>query len=211
MFQIKRPPHFSNLKRRLPHWGRPNKAVFYFIGSTFFLNTLILSPFIYFTNQNFNFFQNLAIDTSPTLLTHLEREQTWFNIIAIALLFAINISNWRFAMKLLRNYKGQIFALDRHLKHLIRGEWFVPPLRVRRTDDFKEVVEQYGYFYKSIQAITKAEIQILEQMKIDPSERDSFLLWRTLLNQKKARLGFEDIGRENARAAELGVHWKKAL
>lgn len=211
MFHLRRPPQKSSSNRKPPSWGKANNAVIHFFAATVLLNIFIFGPFIYITNENFNFFQSLSIESSPTLLTHLEREQRWFNLIAIGLLVAIGFSNWRFGMKLLRNFRGQMFALDRHLKHLVRGEWFVPPLRVRKDDDFKDVVEQYSYFYKSIQAITKTEIQTLEQMNIDPSQRETYLLWKNLINQKKARLGYEEISKENSRAAELAQHWKKVI
>lgn len=211
MIHQRRPPQSRYFKRHFPNWGAPNKAVYHFFISTLFLNTLIFGPFIYLINQNFNFFQGLAIDSSPTLLTHLDREQTWFNILSFTLLVIFAVTNWWFAMKILRNFRGQMHALDRHLRHLIRGEWFTPPLKVRKNDDFKDVVEQYGYFYKSLQAMTKAEVHLLEKMKIDPSQRETYTIWKTLLQQKKARLGHEEIMSENARAAEFSHHWKKSV
>lgn len=158
-----------------------------------FVLLLLTTPFIYLANQNFQFFQNLAIDSSPTLMSHLEREQQWFNIATVLLLLFLFISNLWFAHKFVQKLQSQALSFDRHLKHLIRGEWHIPPLRVRDRDDFKNLVEQYGYFYKSIQAMTKAEIQILEKMKIDPSQRENYTLWKLLLQQKRSRLGYEEL------------------
>lgn len=209
MIHQRRPPNKGFSKRRFPKWEHSNKSV-YFLVSTSLLIILICSPFIYFSNENFRFFQNLAVETSPSLLAHLEREQLWFNILATFLLSTLCGANWWFAIKLVGSFRGQVNSFDRHLKHLIRGEWFVPPLRVREKDDFKDLVEQYGYFYKSLQAMTKAEIQILEKMKIDPSQRENYTLWKMLLQQKKSRLGYEEIVTENSHAASSSLYWKRA-
>jgi hypothetical protein len=210
MIHQRRPPQIGYLKRRFPKWETSNKTVYYFLGSITLVFVLICGPFIFFANENFRFFQNLALDTSPSLLAHLEREQVWFNILSLALLISVCLANWWFALKFVRNFRGQIISFDRHLKHLIRGEWFIPPLRVREKDDFKDLVEQYSYFYKSIQAMTKSEIQLLEKMKIDPSQRENYVLWKTLLQQKKSRMGYEEIVTENTHAATSSIYWKRA-
>jgi hypothetical protein len=210
MIHQRRPPNIGYLRRRFPKWEMSNKSVYTFLISTALLIILICAPFIYLANENFRFFQSLALGTSPSLIAHLEREQLWFNVLTCFLLVSIYLANWWFALRLVRNFHGQINSFDRHLKHLIRGEWFTPPLRVRESDDFKGLIEQYGYFYKSIQAMTKAEIQILEKMKIDPSERENFTLWKMLLQQKKSRLGYEEIVTENANAVTSSLYWKRA-
>jgi hypothetical protein len=210
MIHQMRPPNIGNLRRHLPKWEKSNMSIYTFLISPALLSMMIGGPLIYLSNENFNFFQRLSVDTSPSLLGHLEREQVWFNIISIFLLSSIAFGNWWFAFKLIRNFRGQVNSFDRHLKHLIRGEWHVPPLRVRENDDFKELVEQYGYFYKSVQAMTKGEIQLLEKMKIDPSQRENYILWKTLLQQKKSRLGYEEIITENSSAITSSIYWKRA-
>lgn len=210
MIHQRRPPRISYLKRRFPKWEKNHRSVYYFLASSTATLLFLCGPFIYFTNENFQLFQKLALESSPSLLVHLEREQMLFNIIIFILFLSLAMSNWWFANKFVKNFQGQVHSFDRHLKHLIRGEWFTPPLRVRENDDFKDLVEQYGYFYKSIQAMTKAEIQMLEKMKIDPSQRENYILWKMLLQQKKSRLGYEEIINENANAATSSIHWNRA-
>lgn len=210
MIHQRRPPHIGYLKRRIPKWEKNNNTVLFYVTSTLLMFLLITSPFVYFANENFKFFQSLAVDSSPSLLSHLEREQLLFNLTYILISSFITINHWWFVNKYIRNFRGQVQAFDRHLKHLIRGEWFTPPLRVREKDDFKNLAEQYGYFYKSLQAMTKSEIQILEKMKIDPSQRENFTLWKMLLQQKKSRLGYEEIINENTNASNSSVHWNRS-
>lgn len=209
MINQRRPPNLGSLRRRFPKWEYSSKPIYFFLASTAVLLTFLTVPFIYLGNENFRFFQNLALDMSPTLLSHLEREQIWFNILTTTFICSILLGNWWFSIKLVNSFRGQAQAFDRHLKHLIRGEWYIPPLRVREKDDFKNLVEQYSYFYKSIQAMTKAEIQLLERMKINPTERENFNLWKTLLQQKKSRLGYEEIVTENSHAANSTLYWKR--
>jgi hypothetical protein len=209
MIHQRRPPQFGYLKRRFPKWETSHHSVYSFLLSISVSVLLISSPFIYLANQNFRFFQNLSMEKSPSLLTHLEREQLWFNVLTGFLLIALCIANWWFASKLVRNFRSQVRAFDRHLKHLIRGEWSIPSLRVRENDDFKDLVDQYGYFYKSLQAMTKAEIQLLEKMRSDPSHRENYNVWKQLLQQKKSRLGYEEIVNENSHAATSSLYWRR--
>lgn len=209
MIHQRRPPQTGYLKRRFPKWEKSNKSIYYFFVSTSILILMTCLPFVFLTNENYYFFQSLAVDTSPSLLGHLEREQLWFNIAATTTLLALCFANGWFAVKLVHNFRSQVHAFDRHLKHLIRGEWFVPALRIRENDDFKDLAEQYGYFYKSLQAMTKAEIQILEKMNLDPSQRENYTLWKMLLQQKRSRLGYEEVITENVTAANSSVFWKR--
>lgn len=210
MIQQRRPPQIGYLKRRFSKWEKKNKSTLYFFLSTMGILVSVSFPFVFFANENFMFFQNLALESSPSLISHLEREQIWFNILYFITIVSIGFSHWWFTKKFVSNFNGQVQSFDRHLKHLIRGEWFTPPLRVREKDDFKELVEQYGYFYKSLQALTKSEIQLLEKMKIDPSQRENYTLWKMLLQQKKARMGYEEIISENNQALNSSSYWKRA-
>lgn len=210
MFYRRKPSHTHYFRRRFPKWEKNRRSVYTFLASTLTMTSLLLGPFIYLANENFLFFQKMAVASSPTLLTHLEREQFLFNIAAFFLVLTFALSHWWFSSKFVSNFQGQVHSFDRHLKHLIRGEWFTPSLRVREKDDFKDLVEQYGYFYKSLQAMTKAEIQLLEKMKIDPSQRENFTLWKMLLQQKKSRLGHEEIITENTQAAHSSIYWNRA-
>lgn len=209
MIHQRRPPKISYIKRRFPKWEKNNHNVIFYSAYTTLMFLSISSPFVYFANENFKFFQNLSLDSSPTLLSHLEREQILFNLMYLFIVVFITFSNWWFINKFVKNYQGQVHSFDRHLKHLIRGEWFTPPLRVREKDDFKNLVEQYGYFYKSLQAMTKSEIQMLEKMKIDASQRENYTIWKMLLQQKKSRLGHEEIINENTQASHSSNHWNR--
>lgn len=210
MIYQRRAPRKGYLNRNIYSWEKPNRLIYHFFLATTLTTLFLLGPFIYLVNQNFNFFHNLAIGMSPSLLGHLDREQLGLNILVIILIVSLFASNWWFSMKLLRNFRGQIHALELHLKHLIRGEWYTPPLRVRDQDEFKQIVDQYGYFYKSLQALTKAEIHLLEKMKIAPSDRENYMAWTTLLQQKKSRLGHEEVISENNRAIDFSSNWKQS-
>lgn len=194
MIHYRRPfSHGSNRQRKAEKTG-PSKTVLMFFFSTALILAAFFIPFFYIANQNFSFFQDLALNTSPSLIQHLEREQLWFNTILIGLLAGLIFSNFWFAHKLVKQLRSQVASFDRHLKHLIRGDWHIPQLKIREKDEFKILVEQYGYFYRSLQAMTKSEIQILEKMKIDPANREAYTLWTMLLTQKRSRLGLDDHG-----------------
>lgn len=171
---------------------------------------LIISlPVLYWLNQNYEFFKDLSLAKAPSLYQHLEREQIWINAIYLISMFTLFILNSWLIHRLISKFEGPVRALEMHIKKLIRGEWKSPELRIRENDELKTLVDEYNYFYKTLQSLTLNEIKILEKIRVDRSLRDSYSLWFQLLQQKKARMGYADIANENIMAASSSLYWKR--
>jgi hypothetical protein len=171
---------------------------------------LIVSlPVLYWINQNYEFFKNLSLSKAPSLFLHLEREQIWINAIYLVSMLSLFILNSWLIHRLISKFEGPARALEVHLKKLIRGEWKSPELQTRDNDELKSLVDEYNYFYKTLQSLTVNEIKTLEKIRVDRSMRDSYSLWFQLLQQKKSRMGYADIANENILAASSSLYWKR--
>lgn len=166
-------------------------------------------PVIYWLNQNYEFFKSLSLSKTPSLFRHLEREQIWINTLMGFNLLALILLNVWLVRRLIEKFEGPARAIERHLKKLIRGEWKTPELKTRESDELKLLVEEYNYFYKTLQTLTLNEIKALESIRIDRSQRDSYSWWYQLLQQKKARMGYADIADENVLAASSSLYWRR--
>ncbi len=119
----------------------------------------------YFLNQNYQIFIGLAYGIAPDLVEHLEKEQVWINIFLLSTFTAIIIFCIFLGLRLTARIIYPLLALEKHIKALTRGQWFIPELNIRNTDEFHELINSYNYFYKSVQIKTRQDLNLLEQLK----------------------------------------------
>lgn len=171
---------------------------------------LILSlPVLYWINQNYEFFKNLSLAKVPSLFRHLEREQIWINALYLVSAISLFVLNAWLVHRLIGKFEGPARAIENHLKKLIRGEWKTPELRIRDSDELRGLVDEYNYFYKTLQSLTLNEIKTLEEIHVERSLRESYSRWYQLLQQKKSRMGYTDIAKENIMAASSSQYWSR--
>lgn len=175
------------------------------IGGMFILSL----PVLYWINQNYEFFKNLSLVKAPSLFRHLEREQIWINALYLVSTISLFILNSWLIHRLIEKFEGPARSIEQHLKKLIRGEWKIQELQIRESDELRGLVDEYNYFYKTLQALTLNEIKTLEKIRVDRNMRDSYSLWYQLLQQKKARMGYADIANENIMAASSSLYWRR--
>ncbi len=185
------------------------KYAFYLLLAMSFGLILLEAPVLYLINQNYDFFLGLAIHKSPSLISHLEKERVWINIIFFINGISLFVLNSWLVHRLIQKFEGPVKGIERHLKKLIYGHWNIPELKVREKDEFKHLVEEYNYFYKTLQVTTEKEIQILEMLKFDKTNRESYSQWINLLHEKKSRMGYEEIALENTFAASSSTNWRR--
>jgi hypothetical protein len=187
---VPRTPHFLSFAPSYKH------ALYIIAAITVALLTLE-GPIFYLVNQNFEIFKSMALTHSPQLLVHLEREQTWINVLILTCTLTIVGINFLMAVRLISRFNGPTFAIQNHLNKLIHGDWTSPSPVIRENDEFKELVLQYDYFFKTILILNQNEINSLEKLIIDPNNRESYAIWTQLLDAKKVRLGYEVVSRQN--------------
>jgi hypothetical protein len=166
-------------------------------------------PILYWLNQNYEFFKDLALTKAPSLFHHLQREQIWINTLYLVSSMSLLVLNSWLIHRLIGKFEGPARSIETHLKKLIRGEWNTPELRIRDSDELRGLVDDYNYFYKTLQTLTVNEIKTLEKIRVDRTLRDSYSCWYQLLQQKKSRMGYADIAIENITAASSSLYWRR--
>jgi hypothetical protein len=202
MFLGRRPyptkAHFKRKRIRLLNKSFQLKYTVYMLGIVCLAIVLFGGPVLYYLNQNYNIFMDLAYDQHSTLIEHLEREVIWLNafilIGGIGVLCGCVFLGFQVTTKMV----GPIFAVESHLKKLTKGYWAIPELKGRHGDEFKDFVNTYSYFYKSLRANTEAEIKLLKKLSIDPNNREAYTAWKELIRLKSELIGLRESSIETA-------------
>ncbi|WP_413288857.1 hypothetical protein [Bdellovibrio sp. HCB337] len=167
---------------------------------TLFLMTAILggillffAPAYYFINQNYTLFTNLAYDTQPSLVTHLEREVIWLGVFMALSLVVIAGMTLLIGLRMTKNLLAPLVQMERHMKELMYGHWHIPDYKITHEDDFRDLAMTYDYFYRSLKANTEAELKLIEKLSIDPQNREAYAAWKNLIMIKRSRLGMQDV------------------
>ena len=145
---------------------------------------------LYFLNENYNVFIDLALTQAPELLTHLAREQTWVNVCIVALVIGVSIFSFLFGLRLTSKLAEPLLLMKEHIKMLSRGHWNIPDLVPSEEEEFYELIEAYHYFYKSLRHQTKSEIERLQKLSQISAQLDgkNQQIWNELISEKAKRL-----------------------
>ncbi len=147
---------------------------------------------LYFLNNNYNTFIDLALNHSPDLTTHLVHEKTWVNLCILTLFMATLVFTFFFGLKVTYKLIAPILVVREHLKSLSRGHWDAPDIIPTEDDEYYDLVEAYHYFYKSLKHLTKSEIERLRKMKGEMESLgesdEAYQVWRDLIQEKTKRL-----------------------
>jgi hypothetical protein len=158
------------------------------IGAT--LPVVLIS--LYFLNNNYNTFIDLALNHSPDLTNHLIREKTWVNLCIFTLFLAVLVFTFFFGLKVTNRLIAPILIVREHIKSLSRGHWDAPDIVPTEDEEYYDLVEAYHYFYKSLKHLTKSEIERLRQFRPEMEARgendDVYRVWKDLIQEKTKRL-----------------------
>ncbi len=149
---------------------------------------IFIGPLWYFQSQNYDVFMKLARESSPRLLEHLERETMWlvgFSIFSLVSLFVL--TTW-LTLRMTSNIIGPLISMERHMWKVTTGDWSSEDFRIRADDDFRELADTYSYLYRSLRAQAASEIKLLERVVVDPSQKDSYNAFVTLMTLKQSQM-----------------------
>lgn len=136
-------------------------------------------------------FFDLAYQTSPDLLPHLEREVVSLNNYLIAGGFALLCFCGLMGLRITSRLVGPVALMESHLRDITKGRWTSPTLRLRDSDEFKELTKSYNYFYRSLRSLTESEVKQLEKIKVDPTDLESARILKKLINSKREQIGMD--------------------
>lgn len=159
-------------------------------------------PTLYFINENYRIFSDLAYQQAPELLNDLERERVWIHILFagsfVGCLFYFSYMIWRISHRV----AAPLEILKMHLKSLCRGNWKASGIRVRQDDEFQDLIETYNYFYYSFRQNVKRDIEFLKKLSVDQRNKDAYRAWRHLVEEKSNQLNispFHDVTADRSR------------
>lgn len=157
-------------------------------------STLLFSFFaFYFTYENMNLFISLSFDSHPQFVRHLERESHWI-MMALAISFvATGFSIYKISMRMTSHLINPLVEMEKHMKEVTLGRWQSSPFRLSDSHDFRNLTLTYDYLLSTLRSTTENEIQLLSRLRLDHKDRESIHIWGELLNEKRRRLGLEEI------------------
>jgi len=173
---------------RTSHRSFQLKYTGFLIAAVFGSVSLLFAVAFYQIHQNYEVFRQLAFDSSPGLVSYLDREMTQFGLFALASLIAVFVFCLVLGLRFTANVIKPAIHLERHMKKITRGDWSSPDFRFPSNEDLVDLLETYSYMYRALRAHTEQEIKMLEKISIDPNDRESLAVWSSLINQKRAQL-----------------------
>ncbi|MCB0366757.1 MAG: hypothetical protein H6624_10770 [Bdellovibrionaceae bacterium] len=149
---------------------------------------LNLIPIFFFLEQNYDIFYELAFNTAPQVLEHLERERFWIRIFSVGSFLSIVAFFGFIGFKMTSRIVGPLKVLRNHLKQVSRGNWRLNPIKVREADEFQDLIEAYNYFYSSYRTMLQRDLDRLKSLSIDSSNRDAYIAWKQMIEERAMQL-----------------------
>ncbi len=156
-----------------------------------FAFALFSIPLIFFFSRNYYFFESIAFNTYPTLITNLYQEKSWLWMYCIAggaLSFSLVLY---FGKKFTSNTIKPIKKIEDHLQQLMIGNFKDPIVFEANKSELNSIKINYEYFYRVLRSNTEQELEILCSLNIDQNNRDSLLAWQKLVQMKCKQLGVD--------------------
>jgi len=149
---------------------------------------LMSIPSLYFINQNYQIFTDLAYNVSPGLIDHLQKEQSIIqNIFLVTILGTIAIFV-ALGLKMTNRIIGPLKVLRNHIRCLCRGKWSQNPIQVREKDEFRDIINTYNYFYQSQQNQINSDIATLTSLQFELTKIESKNMIQGLISDKQKQL-----------------------
>ncbi len=193
MWSSQRPPHLdsSAYTRRETKFvnkefqlGYTKKTVFMAtIGALIFL-----IPVLFWTNQNYEFFTEMAYTIQPNLVNHIESERNTLNTLFFASLLGQIIFLALMGQRMTDKIVAPLKILRNHIRLLSRGHLNLPPMRVRATDEFHDLITTYNYFYSVLRAQAERDLQRIEEARTHATHPMARELLKEMILEKREQL-----------------------
>ncbi len=150
---------------------------------------VFLIPAYYFISQNYQVFTQIAFDSHPHLISHLDREIAWLKGFLILSFIAILVSCSWLVIRMTKNIISPLIEIEKHMRLLMLGHWDIPDYQMKAENEYRDLSMTYEYFYRALRANTEVELLLLEKMTIDPHNRDAYAAWKKLISIHRSRIG----------------------
>lgn len=153
------------------------------------LALFFIGPLYFYLDQNYEIFTKLAYDVDPQMVKQLHREFGFLKYLLMAVILGIGGFSFFISHRMIKNFILPILALEKHMKHLIKGKWDADEISIYKFDEHKQLLRTYEYLHKILKTNLEQEVKILEQIKIPAENRESQAALKSLLCSKLEKLG----------------------
>jgi hypothetical protein len=152
---------------------------------------LFLGPSVYFLHDNYTIFYQLAFESQPELVHHLERELVWFYVLAGFACFSGVFTTAWLVSRLMHSLLMPLKNLEKHLNQNLQGQWSEPP-KVKEGAEFRGILESYAHLHLQIKTLAAAELAQLELLQIDNNDRMGLSIKSQLIENRKKMLNRQE-------------------
>jgi hypothetical protein len=154
-----------------------------FGGVAFFLGVAFYKLF-----QNYELFKSLAFDIQPDLVQHLEREVIWFGFFCIATGASIFIFCLLIGLRLTSALIRPFLHMERHMRKVLHGDLRSADFRYSDQEDLVEILDTYSLMYRTIRSQIQTDIELINQISVDPDDRESVEIINKFIRLKQKQL-----------------------
>jgi nitrogen fixation/metabolism regulation signal transduction histidine kinase len=148
-------------------------------------------PLFYLVNQNYNYLSRMAYRLAPNLAQHIDGEQLVFNIAV----FGVIISQWIllavFGRKMTEKIMVPLKKLRNQLRLLTRGELSMQDVRIRRDDEFQDLISTYNYYYAGLQEQTRRDMMKLLKLRDSTKHPESLKELNSMIFERATQLNVD--------------------
>lgn len=164
-----------------------------FMGVTGAATGMLLAgvPILYLVNENYQIFFKLAMDSAPSLLSALEREQVLMNQFFVFVFLGLLIFFFLIGLKISARLVAPIKILQKHIRALSRGQFNVSSITIRESDEFHDLIENYNYLYRSLQLNLKLEVEKLHTVSKSVKDKYTHQILMDLIDEKSSQLNLD--------------------
>lgn len=148
---------------------------------------LFLLPAAWYINTNFQLLSELALETSPRLLGHLEREIQWLNIYLVLTLSGLVISCLVLTRKLTYHLIEPAQKIERYLNELLEGNYQTLELQTLSDHDLQNLAETAKALHQNLQKDASKNRQLIEKLSSEVRSREAHEALQLLRDYYKKR------------------------
>jgi len=147
-----------------------------------------LIPAFYYSNQNYDIFFKLSDMLNPDLAHYIAKERLNFNVLFFITLVANMIFWFIFSKNMTAKIAGPAKILRNHIRLLSRGDFSLPPVRLRDDDEFKELVNTYNYLFTLMRVQNQRELEDLKRILPAVTNPIAKELVKNMMDERAMRL-----------------------
>lgn len=156
--------------------------------------SLFLVPVLYWTNQNYEFFIEMAYGIQPDLVQHLEGERNTLNTLFISAILGQFLFLFIVGQRMTDKIVAPLKILRNHLRLLSRGDLTSKPMYIRADDEFHDLVTAYNYYYSTLKSQTNRDLERMHDALTHITHPLAREIINEMISEKRQQLSHHVLG-----------------